>query len=143
MLFSVIENQLGSLEKRAGRCASAIPHFEAGYRILMENHAGGDELAHTDVDLAQCLLDTGNSFDAKARAEDALDQLSRAGLGDADRAVPWSLLAQVAMQRGDRTKAISFARRVIAASEDTDRDSVGEARERMQKLLAELHAPPR
>jgi hypothetical protein len=47
------------------------------------------------------------------------------------------------MQRGDRTKAISFARRVIAASEDTDRDSVGEARERMQKLLAELHAPPR
>jgi len=142
LLFSVIENQLGALERLSGRCASAIPHFEAGYRILTENHVGGDELAHTDVELARCLLDMGNSFDAKTRAEDALDQLSRAGLGDRDRAVPWMLLADVAAQRGDRAKAIGFARRVTAATHDGDTGSVGDARARAQKMLRASHVSP-
>jgi len=135
LLFSVIENQLAALEQRADRRAAAIPHFEAGRRILTANHVGGDELANTDLELARCLLDVGNHVDAKSRAEEALDELSRAGLGDLDRVVPWGVLATVAAQRGQRAIAIGFAKRVLAATTDADTGSKGEARTRMQKLL--------
>jgi hypothetical protein len=56
-------------------------------------------------------------------------------MGDRERVVPWMLLAEVAAQRGDRSKAIGFARRVLAATQDGDPGSLGEARARMQTLL--------
>jgi len=135
MLFSVIENQLGSLEQIADNCRAAIPHLEKGRKILLANNAGGDEIAHTDVALADCLLDIGNHIDAKTRAEEALDQLSRAGLDNSHRAVPLMLLAMVAEKRGQRDKAIGYAKQVIEVTSDTDIGSRGEARTRMRAKL--------
>jgi len=135
LLFSVIENQRGALEIKAGRCSAAIPHFEAGRRILTANHVGGDELANTDVDLARCLLEVGNHVDAKSRAEEAIDEMSRAGIDEKHRVVPWATLASVAARRGDRTTAISLARKVLATTTDADTGSRAEARADMKKLL--------
>ncbi|HSD86096.1 MAG TPA: protein kinase, partial [Kofleriaceae bacterium] len=125
LLFSVIENQLGAIETLAGRCEQAIPHFEKGYAMLVANESGGEQLAKTDLALAQCLLEVGNHVDAKTHAQDALDHLSRAGLGDSYRAMPWMVLALVADRRGERAHAIDYARRVMASTSDDDTGEAG------------------
>ena len=139
-LFSVIENQLGWIDRKAGRCKQAIPHYEKAYKILGANNMGGEQLAKTDIDLARCLFETGDHVDAKTHAENALDQLSRAGIGEHDRAMPWMVLALIADQRGERAKAIDYATRVMTSTSDADTiDSgeAGEARARMRDKLRE------
>lgn len=135
LLFSVIENQLGALERISGRCEQAIPHYENAHAILAANNTGGEQLAKTNVDLARCLFEMGNHVDAKTRAQDALDHLSRAGLADRARAMPWALLALIADQRGDRAKAIEYARWVLKSTTDADGGEAGEARARMRGKL--------
>jgi len=135
----VIENQLGFIDRKSGRCKEAIPHFEKAYKILGANNIGGEQLAKTDIDLARCLFETGDSVDAKTHAEKALDELSRAGIGEHDRAISWAVLALIAAQRGERAKAIQYAQRVMSSTTDADTvDSgeAGEARASMRDKLA-------
>ena len=136
LLFAVIENQLGVLEEGSDHCHEAIPHYQKAYAMLVANHAGGDEVASTNVALARCMLDLGNHVDAKTRAEAALDQLSQAGIDGAARAEPWMLLALVAEQRHERAKAIDYARKVMQVTCDADIGQAAKARKRMREKLA-------
>jgi tetratricopeptide (TPR) repeat protein len=127
-IFAVVEGQLGSLEQNADHAGAAIPHYEKAYAILLANHVGGDELAGVEVDLAACLLDQNRLVDAKTRAEDAIEQLSRAGAPEAERAMPLAILALTADAKGDRAQAITLARQVMALTTDDDSGQRSQAR---------------
>ena len=76
--------------------------------MLLATHVGGIELSNVDNGYAACLLDRGRIFDAKARAEDALEQLQRAGVtNDHARIEAWYVLAIINDAKGDRATAIA------------------------------------
>jgi tetratricopeptide (TPR) repeat protein len=117
-VFPVIQGLLGEVEQNRDHCDAAIPHYEAAYRMLLATHAGGIELSNVDGGYAACLLDRGRIFDAKARAEDALEQLQRAGVtNDHARIEAWYVLAITNDAKGDRATAIKYARLVLANPE--------------------------
>ena len=130
-----IEAQLGTLDQQAHHCDQALPHYQRELQVLLANHVDGADLANAEIDLANCLLETGQLLDAKARAEAALERLIRNNSPEPDRVLPWMILAMVADHRHDRSAAIGFARHVVAATTDADVGERAEVRSLMQTKL--------
>jgi len=134
-IFEVIEGTLGSLAQNDDKCGDAIPHFQRAVEILQANHVGGAELGRGYAELANCQLDVNKTDEAKANAQRALDEYATGDVPSREKAVPWMVLALAADQRGERARAIDYARKVMAGTTDADRGEPAQARQLMRDKL--------
>jgi eukaryotic-like serine/threonine-protein kinase len=115
--FEVVEDSLGSLERDAGRCAAAIPHFRRAVELIEEGDRGGPVLAWKLTNLGACLSDVGDRARARPVIERALQILEANAVPLVSRREPMAILADLEAAEGHRDRAIELARRAITAVE--------------------------
>jgi tetratricopeptide (TPR) repeat protein len=130
-----VEGALGYLDRDADHCRDGIPRFEHAIAIIERAGHGGTELAAHLTNLGACLADVGRDAEARPILERSLAEQAKVGVPEVERSEAYALLAEIAWRAGQKAKAITLAKQVIALTAGLDEPAAG-LHSYMEKQLA-------